>query len=325
VYHALPHTTSTTALGRLVEMHKPATSQQHTPPTTPYRAHDHLIKIKTKDGPKDYYPAAWRLYELHLRFEEANFSSDLLLMDAERDLAVVKCRLYLGPDYQMSHKKTEALKSGPLSQLDQVESAAKAECARDFGCGTEYALVFIDDHELMDVPSSPDPLTAHPVEQSPERPAQASNDGHAPVHTIEAMQAAFAAASHIHPAHLAEQWAVLKASVLGASVADQDLSDEQLARLHRAVLEHQQQQSTPQHHEHTHRPALTAGTVQAFYAKTYRVKPDELEAQWSKFVAGVVQKTLPTDTLTGDDLLKLNYIISQEYQRRSARSNWTAA
>ncbi len=299
-------------------MHQPATNQQHTPPTTTYHAHDHLIKIKTKDGPKDYYPAAWRLYELHLRYEEANFSSDLLLMDVERDLAVVKCRLYLGPDYQMSHKKTEALKSGPLSQLDQVETAAKAECARDFGCGTEYALVFIDDPERIDAPSSSDPLTAHPVEHSIERPAQASNNGHVPVHTIEAVQAAFAAASHLPPAHLAEQWAVLKTTVLSAAVADQDLSDGQLAQLHQAVLEHRQ-------HEYTHRPALTAGTVQAFYAKTYRVKPDELEAQWSKFVAGVVQKTLPTDTLTGDDLLKLNYVISQEYQRRSARSSWTAA
>jgi hypothetical protein len=306
-------------------MHQPATDQQYALPATPYHAHNHLIKIKTKDGPKDYYPAAWRLYELHLRYEEANFSSDILLMDVERDLAVVKCRLYLGPDYQMSHKKTEALKSGPLSQLDQVETAAKAECARDFGCGTEYALVFIDDHELMDVPSSPDPLTTHPVEQSPERLAQTNNNGCAPVHTVDAVQAAFAAASHLPPAHLAEQWAVLKANVLGTAIADQDLSDEQLDRLYQAVVEHQQRQPMPQQREYTHRPALTAGTVQAFYAKTYRVKPDELEAQWSKFVAGVVQKTLPTDTLTSDDLLKLNYIISQEYQRRNARSSWTAA
>src|SRR5215469_10307306 len=193
-------------------MHQPATNQQHTLPTATYHAHDHLITIKTKDGPKDYYPAAWRLYELHLRYEEANFSSDLLLMDIERDLAVVKCRLYLGPDYEMSHKKTESLKSGPLSQLDQVESAAKAECARDFGCGTEYALVYIDDPERIDASSSPDFLTAHPVEQSPERLAHASNDGHATVHTVDAVQAALAAASHLPPAQLAEQWATLKAT-----------------------------------------------------------------------------------------------------------------
>ncbi len=306
-------------------MHQSAINQQHALPITPYHAHDHLIKIKTKDGPKDYYPAAWRLYELHLRYEEANFSSDLVLMDVERDLAVVKCRLYLGPDYQMSHKKTEALKSGPLSRLDQVETAAKAECARDFGCGTEYALVYIDDPERIDVPSSPDPMTAHPVEQSPEWLAQTNNDGHVPVHTVEAVQAAFLAASHLPPTNLAEQWTVLKTNVLGAAVADQDLSDGQLAQLHQAVLEQRQRPPVSQQQGHSHRPALTTGTVQAFYAKTYRVKPDELEAQWSKFVAGVVQKTLPTDTLTSDDLLKLNYIISQEYQRRNARSSWTAA
>ena len=306
-------------------MHQPATNQQHTLPTTPYDAHDHLIKIKTKDGPKDYYPASWRLYELHLRYEEANFSSDLLLMDVERDLAVVKCRLYLGPDYQMSHKKTEVLKSGPLSRLDQVESAAKAECARDFGCGTEYSLAYIDDPECIDAPSSADLLTAHPAEQSPEQLAQTNNDGYAAVHTVEVVHAAFAAASHLPPAHLAEQWAVLKTTVLGTAVDDQDLSDGQLAQLCQAVLESRQQQPVPQQQGHTHRPKLSTGTVQAFYAKTYRVKPDELEGQWSKFVAGVVQKTLPTDTLTNDDLLKLNYVISQEYQRRMTRSGWTAA
>jgi hypothetical protein len=206
-----------------------------------------------------------------------------------------------------------------------VESAAKAECARDFGCGTEYALVYIDDPERIDVPSSPDTLIAHPIEQSSNQPVQTNNDGHAAVHTVEAVQAAFATASHLPPAQLAEQWAVLKATVLGTTVADQDLSDGQLAQLHQAVLEQRQQQPVPQQQGYTHRPKLSTGTVQAFYAKTYRVKPDELEAQWSKFVAGVVQKTLPTDTLTNDDLLKLNYVISQEYQRRMARSGWTAA
>ncbi len=107
----------------------------------PYNPREHLVKIRSKDGVmKDYYPAAYRLYELTLRYPNANFSSEIILLDVERNLVVVKCRLYLGASYEQSEKKTEALKSGPLSALDKVETAAKARCARDFGISTELAL-----------------------------------------------------------------------------------------------------------------------------------------------------------------------------------------
>jgi hypothetical protein len=106
-----------------------------------YNPREHLVKIRSKDGAmKDYYPAAWRLYELTLRYPNANFSSEIMLLDIERNLVVVKCRLYLGASYEQSEKKTEALKSGALSTLDKVETAAKARCARDFGISTELAL-----------------------------------------------------------------------------------------------------------------------------------------------------------------------------------------
>ncbi len=96
---------------------------------------------RAKDGSqKPYLPAAWRLYELTLRYPNANFSSEIMLLDVDRNLVVVKCRLYLGASYEQSDKKTEAMKSGPLSSLDKVETAAKARCARDFGISTELAL-----------------------------------------------------------------------------------------------------------------------------------------------------------------------------------------
>src|SRR5437667_7862393 len=92
--------------------------------------------------------AAWRLYELNLRYPDANFSTEVLFFDMERDFAIVKARLYLGPDYDVSHKKAEALKQGKLSQLDKLNTAAKVRCARDMGIGTEYALEFNEDDEM---------------------------------------------------------------------------------------------------------------------------------------------------------------------------------
>ncbi len=133
--------------------------QQQQSPTKVYNSRDHLVTIPTKNGPKEYYPAAWRLYELNIRYEEANFSSEILFMDLERNFVIVKCKLYLGPDYEVSHRKTEAMKQGQLSQLDKLETAAKARCARDRGISTELALD-MEDGEVTDLPATQTPGTS---------------------------------------------------------------------------------------------------------------------------------------------------------------------
>ena len=214
-------------------MNQPATNQQNTLPTKIYNPHDHLIKIRTKDGLKDYYPAAWVLYELNLRYEDANFSSEILHLDVERNLVVVKCRLYLGPDYEMSHKKTEAMKSGLLSQLDKVETAAKVRCARDFGCGTQYALEY-EDSEIVEVVSSVNTMSAHSLEQA----AKAGSDGHTP-NRVDAVQALFASTYNVQPDALVERWAAFKVHALNVSVADSELTGAQLAQLHGTVIAQQ--------------------------------------------------------------------------------------
>ncbi len=73
-------------------------SEQITPTTKAYNSRDHLVTIPTRNGPKEYYPAAWRLYELNIRYEEANFSSEILFMDLERNFVIVKCKLYISAE-----------------------------------------------------------------------------------------------------------------------------------------------------------------------------------------------------------------------------------
>lgn len=119
-----------------------------------YNPTEHLVQIKSKDGSmKAYYPAAWRLYELSLKYPNANFSSEVLFFDIEKNTCLMKVRLYLGPSYELSDKKAEAHKSGPYSSLDKVETAAMARAARNFGIGTEYALEF----EAEDMAPAPKP------------------------------------------------------------------------------------------------------------------------------------------------------------------------
>src|SRR5947209_7491760 len=64
-----------------------------------YNPHDHLANWTAFDKRTNrtqtviYYPAAWRLYELSLRYPNANFSSDIIHMDAEKDFVIVRARL----------------------------------------------------------------------------------------------------------------------------------------------------------------------------------------------------------------------------------------
>lgn len=171
-----------------------------------YNPHDHLATWTAFDKRSNrtqtviYYPAAWRLYELSLRYPNANFSSDIIHMDAEKDFVIVRARLYLGNDYNLSEKRAEAHKQGRLTELDRVETKAKARAARDFGIGTEHALD-MDDLENATIqqvnpvnsvnvveaetPRLPAPKTVqngHSVEQaSAQNTAQTRQNGQQPV------------------------------------------------------------------------------------------------------------------------------------------------
>ena len=166
-----------------------------------YNPVEHLTTIKDKSGNlKPYYGASWRLYELTLRYPNANFSSDVIFFDVEKNTCLVRARLFLGSDYEMSDKKAEAHKTGPFTSLDKVETAAKARAARDFGISCEYALDMED-----------------------ETPAAAV------LATIKAT------VKKLKIVHNPEQWVTFKKSVLGEDVPDEKLTESHLSRLHGKV------------------------------------------------------------------------------------------
>src|SRR5437868_7957063 len=106
-----------------------------------YNAAEHLVEIRAKDGTmKPYYSANWRLYELRLRHPTITIESEIVHMDVEHNLVVVKAWIFDGKTYSESERRASAYKQGLLSALDKVETGAKARASRDFGIGTEYAL-----------------------------------------------------------------------------------------------------------------------------------------------------------------------------------------
>src|SRR3989442_1436857 len=106
-----------------------------------YNAYEHMVEIKDKQGnAKQYYPAAWRLYELRLKHPHITIESEILHLDQEHNFVIVKAWIFDGRTYAESERRASGTKQGLLSALDKVETAAKARASRDFGISTELAL-----------------------------------------------------------------------------------------------------------------------------------------------------------------------------------------
>ena len=156
------------------------------------------------------------------------------MMDLEKDFVVVRARLYLGTNYETSPKRAEAHKQGKLTELDKVETRAKA--VRDFGVGTEHALDMDDDEASLVEPvvSSNTPHAVKVVE------AGKVGNGHQPpkpevkpaTHTVEHVKASFL---KVYKGET--RWEPFKVHTLGLPVPDKQLKEVQLAMLNGKIVQ----------------------------------------------------------------------------------------
>jgi hypothetical protein len=215
-----------------------------------YNPQDKLISVgKNKDNsPVLYYPAAWRLYELRLRHPHFVLESEIIHMDTEKGIVIIKAVGYDGLDYASSQLKGTAMKQGKLAELDKVETKAKSRIARDIGIGTEYALDMDDSDETNGVHSSVKsaPQT-RPQPRGTPQPAESGNDKPAlksvPQSPIRALYNAgsqkglWASSSQFY--ELASKMLDMEVTTQNASHLDEKL----LARLEQAIKEATAKQS----------------------------------------------------------------------------------
>ncbi len=181
---------------------------QHTLDTFDFSSH--LVQIKAKDGTmKDYLPASWRLYGLRQLHPNITLESEIIHMDVEHNLVIVKAWIFDGKTYAESEHRASSYKQGLLSALDKVETAAKARAARDFGVGTELTL----DMETED--------------------AEASGNGHKPAVTLAEVKDAVKSLGLVKNP---QQWQAWKKKTIGRDVPDDKLSAAQLSKMRDALL-----------------------------------------------------------------------------------------
>ena len=202
-----------------------------------YDARQHLVQIRSKDGTmKDYLPANWRLYQARLEHPDIVLESEILHLDPEHNFVIVKATVFVGTDYASSTFKCSAMKQGLLTQLDRVETAAKARALRDLGISTELALDH-DDSDADDVPTTPPqrptqarkPATSnHSTQATQPPPAQSAED-------VDELNAIRAECKMLKLADDATSWAAFKIGVLGVQVRNYELTTDHLVLLRHAV------------------------------------------------------------------------------------------
>ncbi len=201
-----------------------------------YNAHEHLIQIKGRDGQqKEYYPAAWRLYELRYRHPHITIESKIEYMDQEHNFVIIKAVIYDGKTYEESDMRASSMKQGLLSALDKVETAAKARAARDFGVSTELALDSEPEEDLDPALTQNAPANTK-VTQKGNLSVVPQNES-APSPLLGALQEMYIYARDLGLITDLASWEALKVEILGKAVHDEDMSAPDVEKMRKGLAE----------------------------------------------------------------------------------------
>ncbi len=164
-----------------------------TPATKNYNPCEHLVVLKTANGPKEHYPFHWRLHEFRLRYPNGVLDAQIVQLDVERDFVVVKV---VAKEDDLGNCQGVGLSSGSLTLVDKVAERAKAQALVDLGIGCAWPIAFDDMLETLEIvppEQSPTEALIHSSEVAP----RASNHEYKPVRSAGAVQAQAAPVVHL--------------------------------------------------------------------------------------------------------------------------------
>jgi len=105
-----------------------------------YNPEDHVTSWDKGGQALMYYPAAWRLYELKLRFPNSHIDIETPVMNLETGHLLLKALLYVD-----GVLKETAYKQGSFSNFDRLETNVRARAAKNFGISPTLTLDMDDD------------------------------------------------------------------------------------------------------------------------------------------------------------------------------------
>ena len=113
---------------------------------------EHLVMLKTKNGPKKYLPVAWRL--VWFRKEHPNWKLDTTLVefDKENKLALFQCKICDENSNQVSCGYGSETIKDFADYIEKAETKAVGRALAMLGYGTQFAPELDEAERVVDAP-----------------------------------------------------------------------------------------------------------------------------------------------------------------------------
>lgn len=141
----------------------------------PFNASEHVMQLKSKEGPKDYLPVQWRLVWLREQCPDAEITTELVHLDLDKEteeevfvwskeknrsekvvkrangLAIFRATVKDGKGGVATGTKMERAASFP-DYLEKAETGAIGRALAALGYGTQFAPELNEEHRIVDAP-----------------------------------------------------------------------------------------------------------------------------------------------------------------------------
>ncbi len=216
---------------------KPVNQQEN------YKAQEHLIMLKTTNGPKEYYSFAWRQHEFRLRYPLGILAVEALLLDADKDLVVIRCTAKAD---DMGNCTGVGLFTGSLALIDQVIERAKAQAFADMGIGCLWPVVFEDELATAEIIHSQVSHTEKDIQESlvQQTSLVAQSNGYDAAITSDTVKAFYAQVYRVQSPELEAKWAKFVQGICGRALSKGALTEDELNRLNGVLCQARDRQAS---------------------------------------------------------------------------------
>ncbi len=130
-----------------------------------FNPNDHLIKLKSRDGLKEYLPVQWRLAWFREQCPHGTIETEMLHLDVDREVkeegdryakhgkgfAIFRATVKDGKGGIATGTKSENAASFP-DYIEKAETGAIGRALAALGFGTQFAPELAEEHRIVDAP-----------------------------------------------------------------------------------------------------------------------------------------------------------------------------
>lgn len=185
--------------------------------------------------------------QLRMRYPDALLDIEIVVIDLERDLIILKATAISGGEL-LDGSKGCGLAAGSLTQIAHLALSAKRQALADLGIPIISTMPEPSPMPQQQEAHGDAPTPTPAVSLQPSNTALAESDPQVsalkPMRTAATVKALYAKAYQIPAPQQEVRWRTFAMQVLGRTVTDEQFSEAELERLHSAIQQQLQRRTT---------------------------------------------------------------------------------